>query len=168
MSLSPALKPVVVLRAKRPSDLDRLYEVDQACFPPGISYSKRELKRFIELPGSRTWVAEVEGEIAGFVVLGEEPQHVGHLITLDVIVALRRAGVGTVLMDAAEAWSRRRGLRLIYLETADTNRPAQIFYTARGYVKVEEVENYYAPGQTAWVMVRWLTAGEGRKSKVKS
>jgi [ribosomal protein S18]-alanine N-acetyltransferase len=163
MSLSGAPQPAVLLRAYRPSDLDRLYEIDQACFPPGISYSKRELKRFIELPRSRTWVAEVEREIAGFVVLGEEPQRVGHVITLDVTAARRRARVGSALMEAAEEGARRRGLRLIYLETAETNRPAQIFYTARGYVKVQEVEDYYVPGLAAWVMVLWLSAGERRK-----
>jgi ribosomal protein S18 acetylase RimI-like enzyme len=45
---------------------------------------------------------------------------------------------------------------MIYLETADDNRAAHIFYTARGYSKVDEVPNYYPNGQTAWVMVKWL------------
>lgn len=155
----------VSLRLYRPSDLDRLYAIDQVCFPPGVSYSKRELERFIELSGSRTWVAEAGGEIEGFVVLGEEPQKVGHIITLDVTAERRRHGVGTALMESAEKWARQTGQRLIYLETAETNRPAQIFYTARGYVKVEEVENYYGRGQNAWVMLLWLSAGESRKAK---
>jgi [ribosomal protein S18]-alanine N-acetyltransferase len=158
---SPSCAPT--LRDFRPSDLERLYEIDQACFPPGISYPKRELQRFIEQERSRTWVAEVARETAGFLILGEEPQRVGHVITLDVTAAHRRTRVGSALMAAAEDWARRRRLRLIYLETAETNRPAQIFYAARGYVKVQEVENYYGPGLTAWVMILWLSAGERRK-----
>ena len=80
----------------------------------------------------------------------------GHIITIDVVESRRRAGAGTLLMEAVEEWAEQKGLKLIYLETADDNRAAQKFYTARGYAKVDEVENYYSNGQTAWVMVKWM------------
>lgn len=146
----------MVLRGFRPADLPTLYKIDRACFPPGVSYSTRELQRFISFSKSRTWVAEKANQIVGFLILGREPRRVGHVITIDVVESERRSGVGTALMDATEAWASREKLRLIYLETADDNRAAQIFYTARGYVKVDEVPKYYSNGQTAWVMVKWL------------
>ncbi len=144
------------LRAFKRSDLAALHRIDQSCFPPGISYSARELDRFVSHAKSQTWVAEDGAGIAGFLILAQEPQKVGHIVTIDVIESQRRSGVGTMLMDAAETWAARKGLRLIYLETADDNRPAQAFYAARGYAKVDEVANYYPNGQTAWVMVKWL------------
>jgi len=138
------------------TDLDTLYAIDQACFPPGIAYSRSELARFIRHRQAKTWVAHSENKIVGFLILECEPQKVGHIVTIDVIESKRGSGIGTALMDTTEAWAQRQGLRLIYLETADDNRTAQIFYTARGYAKVEEIAHYYAHGQTAWVMVKWL------------
>lgn len=101
-------------------------------------------------------MARRENKIIGFLILECEPQKVGHIVTIDVIESWRGAGVGTALMTTIEAWAERQSLRLIYLETADDNRTAQIFYTARGYVKVEEIDHYYPNGQAAWVMVKWL------------
>jgi [ribosomal protein S18]-alanine N-acetyltransferase len=144
------------LRAFRPSDFKTLHKIDKDCFPPGIAYSASELKSFIARSKSKTWVAEESSRIAGFLIASEEAQKVGHIITIDVLEPYRRAGAGTLLMDAAETWADNRGLRLIYLETADDNRGAQIFYTKRGYAKVDEVPNYYSNGQTAWVMVKWM------------
>jgi len=145
------------LRPYRPSDLSRLYDIDQACFPPGISYTRQELMRFIRQPKSWTWVAEEEGDILGFAIASEEPQKGGHVITLDVEQARRRSGVGTALMDAAEAWARRKGLQLMYLETGEENHAAQHFYLRRGYVKVDELTDYYARGKSAWLMIKWFS-----------
>ncbi len=144
------------LRSFRADDLDTLYEIDQACFPPGISYSRDELARFVLHPKSQTWVAEEGKKILGFVVAGEEPRRVAHIVTLDVDQRARRRGIGSALMTAAEAWAARKKLRLIYLETAAENFTAQQFYLGRGYAKVDDAENYYGRGKDAWVMVKWL------------
>jgi ribosomal protein S18 acetylase RimI-like enzyme len=112
--------------------------------------------RFIRQPKSWTWVAEEEGHTVGFAIASEEPQRVGHVITLDVDQARRRSGIGTALMDAAEAWARRKCLQLMYLETGEENRAAQHFYLGRGYVKVDELTDYYAGGKSAWLMIKWF------------
>jgi hypothetical protein len=46
------------LRDGKSSDLDTLWRIDQACFPPGISYSRLELAVYMRRPGSFTIVAE--------------------------------------------------------------------------------------------------------------
>src|SRR5271169_1562449 len=140
------------IRPFHSTDLDTLYKIDQECFPPGISYSRNELSRFISHRQAKTWVAVADKKTVGFVVMGREPQRVGHVVTIDVVADSRGAGVGTALMQAAEQWARSQGLALIYLETAEDNSAAQMFYTVRGYGKVEEISNYYPNGQTAWVM----------------
>ena len=145
------------LRLYKPADLETLVEIDRACFPPGISYSAQELKRFITHVRSRTWVAEHGGKIVGFLVAEEERQKVGHIITIDVRESQRRSGVGTALMDRAEEWAIDSSLKLMYLETSEHNNAAQKFYAARGYAKVEEIPDYYRKGLAAWVMVKWLT-----------
>ena len=147
------------LRAFRRSDLDTLYEIDQACFPPGVSYGKSELAGFIAGRGSRTWIAEDVGQIAGFLIADRAGLRAAHIVTIDVRAAYRRRGVGRILMDAAEEWAREQKVEVIYLETAEDNLVAQRFYQARGYTKVEKVEGYYANSRAAWVMAKSLKAG---------
>ncbi len=144
------------LRSFRLSDLETLCEIDQECFPAGVSYSRKELAAFIDQPNSKTWVA-IEGEsIVGFLVADRQPKRVGHITTIDVVEGWRRQGVGKALIEAAEDWARRQGLRLIYLEMAEDNLTAQQFYRARGYEQAEKIEHYYSNGAAAWVMVKQL------------
>jgi len=148
------------LRHFRRSDLDTLYAIDQACFPPGVSYGKSELAGFIAGRGSQTWIAEEGGQIVGFLIADRAGPRAAHIVTIDVRAAYRRRGAGRILMDAAEEWARRQKLELIYLETAEDNLVAQRFYQARRYAKVERVEAYYANGQAAWVMAKSLKAAD--------
>jgi ribosomal-protein-alanine N-acetyltransferase len=101
-------------------------------------------------------VAEEANEIVGFLIAHREPRQILHIVTIDVVQAWRRQGVGSVLMDAAEQWACDHRLRLIALETAQDNLAAQRFYESRGYRKVEIVERYYTDGTAAWVMVKDL------------
>jgi ribosomal-protein-alanine N-acetyltransferase len=144
------------LRSFRPDDLQTLYEIDQVCFAPGISYTREELTSFTGHRHSQTWVAEENGEIAGFLIAQREPRKILHIVTIDVLKAWRRRRVGSLLMDAAEQWANDQSLRMIGLETADDNLAAQKFYQARGYRKVDEIKQYYGDGTTAWVMVKEL------------
>ncbi len=152
------------LRAYRPADFPTLYRIDQSCFPPGISYSREELAQFIAHGESRTWVAEEGGAIAGFLIAGREPGGVGHFITVDVAAEWRRRGVGRMLMDAAEKWARRQGLKMLYLETAEDNVAAQAFYEALGYAKYEKINNYYPGGRSAWILMKLLKPSPSPKS----
>ncbi|MFB3923852.1 MAG: GNAT family N-acetyltransferase [Terriglobia bacterium] len=149
------------LRAFRPSDLQRLHEIDQSCFAPGISYSRGELEGFIRHRDAVTWVAEEGNETVGFLIANRHPtKSLGHIITIDVVDAWRRKGVGKALMDAAEEWARRRHLICLSLETAEDNLIAQAFYEKRGYVKHDRLEGYYSDGTGAWTMVKWLVPPE--------
>ena len=144
------------LRPFHPDDLQTLCEIDQACFVPGISYSQKEMTGFIGHRDSKTWIAEEAGEVVGFLIAHREPRKMLHIITIDVLPAWRRRGVGSLLMDAAEQWACDKGLRMIGLETAHDNLAAQKFYAARGYTKVDEIERYYSDGTDAWLMVKEL------------
>ena len=144
------------LRSYRPDDLQTLYEIDQLCFIPGISYSWEELRAFIGRRNSQTWVAEEAEVIIGFLIAQREPRRILHIVTIDVLKAWRRRKVGTLLMEAAEQWAHNHALSMIGLETAQDNLAAQKFYLARGYRKVGEIEHYYADGTTAWTMVKEL------------
>lgn len=150
-------RPPIRLRTYRSTDFDTLYEIDRACFPPGISYGRGELANFIKSPHSMTWVAEAGHLVVAFVIAERENDEIAHVITIDVVEKWRHRGVGSELMNTAEDWAARMGARFVYLETAEENLIAQRFYKSRGYKTVERVADYYASGQAAWVMVKLMT-----------
>ena len=158
------------LRDGRSSDLDTLWRIDQACFPPGISYSRLELAVYMRRPGAFTLVAEQPrpkmksfgeqpGIILGFLVMQEERGKVGHIVTIDVVGNVRRAGIGSRLIVAAEARSRVSNFSSIYLEAMVTNHSAIEFYKRHGYSILRTEPGYYSDGTDAFVFSKDLLSG---------
>jgi ribosomal-protein-alanine N-acetyltransferase len=162
-----------VLRDFEPADFDTLWRIDQDCFPPGISYSRAELKFYMRRPGSFTLLATetpqpttdsadkknssppVAHAIAGFIV-AEAARGNGHIITIDVIASARRSGVGSLLLRAAEDRLRSAKCRSVELETAVDNVSALSFYKRHGYSVIKTHPRYYSNGVDALVLERDL------------
>src|SRR6202167_6415911 len=85
------------IRPVHADDFAALYALDQACFAPGIAWSKAELAYFLKYPGNIALLAEDEaGRIAGFAIAGRQLRKgavLGRLITIDVEPVQRRRGV---------------------------------------------------------------------------
>jgi ribosomal-protein-alanine N-acetyltransferase len=142
----------VKLRDFRNSDFERLWKLDQDCFPRGISYTRNELMHYMTRRGAFTLVAE-EGEfVLGFLVAQEDRRSLGHVITIDVHSGARRKGIGLMLMEAAEARLRERGCVGMYLETAVNNEPAITFYKRQGYAVLQTIPHYYRNDLDAFLM----------------
>ena len=149
----------IVIRAFQPEDFQTLWRMDQECFAPGIAYSKQELKAYIHDRKAFTLVAEDQEEKAdkpaGFIVVHAGPT--GHVITIDVIAAARRSGLGSRLLQAAEERLRAAGSRAVGLETAVDNQAALSFYKRHGYSVVRTWPRYYSNGVDALMMKKELT-----------
>lgn len=150
-----------VIRDFRLEDFETLWRVDQECFPPGISYSRQELKSYVRRQGSSTLVATDDdltgpghGKIAGFIVAHHGAT--GHIITIDVLAAARRSGVGSLLLRAAEDRLRAAGSHSVELETAVDNAAALAFYKRHGYSVVRTWPRYYSNGVDALVLTKPL------------
>src|SRR5213595_3574110 len=92
----------VTIRQYEPHDFAALHKLDQACFLPGIAYSKTMLRYFLSQPGAECLVAVDGTKIVGFI-LSEENPPLAHIVTLDVAESYRRHGVGTELLQENEA-----------------------------------------------------------------
>jgi [ribosomal protein S18]-alanine N-acetyltransferase len=144
-----------VIRDFEPEDFETLWRLDQECFPPGISYSKKELKSYMSRRSAFTQVAnDAAGKTAGFIVVHNGPT--GHVITIDVENAARRSGVGSLLLRAAEDRLRAEGSRAVGLETAVDNLAALAFYKRHGYNVIRTWPRYYSNGVDALVMRKEL------------
>jgi len=145
-----------VVRDFMAEDFDFLWRMDQECFPPGISYSKPELKSFIRHRGSFTLVSTdgPEGEIQGFII--GHCATTGHVITIDVSRKARRSGVGSRLLRAAEDRMRHAGCHWVGLETAVDNVSALSFYKRHGYNVIRTWPRYYSNGVDALVLRKEL------------
>ena len=147
---------VPVIRDFTADDFETLWRLDQECFPPGVAYSKQELKAYIRHRGGFTLVAvdAGNGTTQGFIVAHTGP--VGHIVTIDVRPSTRRSGVGSALLSAAEQRLRAAGSRAVGLETAVDNIAALSFYKRQGYNVVRTWPRYYSNGVDALVLKKEL------------
>jgi [ribosomal protein S18]-alanine N-acetyltransferase len=148
------------LRDFRPEDFKTLWSIDQRCFAPGIAYSQRELGTYIRRRNSFTVVAEAQNStvVAGFIV-AEANRDVGHIISIDVLPAHRRFGLGSRLLSAAEGRLRAQGCANVVLETAVDNSSALAFYKRHQYTVLKVSPRYYSNGVDAFVLGKRLSSG---------
>jgi ribosomal protein S18 acetylase RimI-like enzyme len=149
------------LRAVSPDDFPSLYALDQACFDPGIAWSKAELLYFLRYPGNIGVLAEDEsGRLAGFAIAGKQRRQgavFGRLITIDVDSPVRRRGVGHLLLDEIERQLRAAGATAVMLEVAVDNATAQRFYERHGFIRTGRIPGYYLGRIDALVMEKQLS-----------
>lgn len=146
----------VALRSYEPHDFAALYRLDQACFPAGISYSKKMLRYFLTLPSADCIVAADEKRISGFILTEENPP-LAHIITLDVAEQDRRTGLGSKLLAESERNLALRGVRTILLETAIENESGIAFWQRHGYRIEAVLKRYYLSRLDAYEMRKILT-----------
>lgn len=146
----------VVFRDYRRSDFEPMWQLDQACFPPGIAYSRSELCTFLSRRGTQTVVVERDGRVVAFVLGWRRSRAEAHVVTLDVAAAVRRQGLGRRLVLELERRFRAAGVERMQLETAVTNTVAVALYERLGYRKIARLRRYYGPELDAWKMQKVL------------
>jgi ribosomal-protein-alanine N-acetyltransferase len=148
-----------ILRQYETVDLPALYEIDNACYEPGISYSRRELRWYLEQEGVDCVVAESGGQLIGFI-LSHRESTMAHIITIDVLEEWRRKKVGSALLVEIERRIAASGAREVELETATTNKAGVAFWQKHGYRTVGLLKGYYLGRLNAYSMRKTLPDGQ--------
>ena len=81
----------------------------------------------------RLLIADVDGDVAGCLMLGENWNKTAELTLILVDAAHRRQGIGQRLVQEAEGYARDRGLRALQWEVQNDNRDAIEFALAQGF-----------------------------------
>lgn len=147
----------IAIRQYETRDFSALHKLDQACFPPGISYSKLSLQYFLNLPAADCLVADEGKKIAGFILAESNPP-LAHIITLDVAEAFRRTGVGSRLLAEMEKHFQYHGVHSVLLETAVDNERGIAFWQHHGYRTEAVLKRYYLGRVDAYEMRKRLAS----------
>ena len=148
---------ILSLRSYTPEDFETLHEVDQLCYEPAIAYSKREFRNYLRFPGAECVIAEQDAKIAGFCLTAQQRTR-GYIITIDVLEAFRRHGVGSALLAEVERRLAANGATEVGLETATDNESAIAFWQKHGYRTRGVWKGYYPGGRDAFSMTKALSS----------
>lgn len=137
------------IRPLTEADLDAVLLIEQSSFP--VPWKREHFRHEINAPHSFPFVAEYDGEIAGYVCLMslfEEAQ----ILDIAVGVDQRGRGVGRLLMETAFAVAKEKGAEIMALEVRESSAAAIGLYQGLGFERVGIRANYYESKENAVLM----------------
>jgi ribosomal-protein-alanine N-acetyltransferase len=88
----------------------------------------------------------------GGMILGRVAADEAEVLTLAVVPAARRRGIGAALLRAAMTRATELGSKVMFLEVAVTNRAARNLYAGHGFAEAGLRHRYYVDGTDALVL----------------
>ena len=142
----------MLIRAATPDDAEATARVHVASWAAAYELEGPSLEQRLDLHRRfpSTFVAEVGGEIVGFVGVGpsRDLDAEGELYTIYVDPGHWRGGIGRELIRAGERRMRELGYRDVVLWVLDGNSRAQTFYESEGWTADGESRTIEFVGQS--------------------
>jgi ribosomal protein S18 acetylase RimI-like enzyme len=152
------------IRPFRPSDLETLKTITAICFD-GVSIDqnieqlhglihgkdwrwrkKRHIDDDAEINAAGIIVAEVDGQIVGYVSTRVDPaSRIGGIPNFAVLPAFQQRGIGRRLLEEAVAYLAAEGMTYARIETLDQNDIGAHFYPDFGFQEVARQIHYIMP-----------------------
>ena len=130
----------VRIRPMTEEDLLPVSELENRCFT--VPWSLSSLRLAFQEPAYVLFVAETEGEIAGYAGYFFAAD-TADLATLAVDLPYRRQGIARRLVSEVLRDSYEKGVRDIFLEVRESNAPARALYDSLGFQAVGRRKDYY-------------------------
>ena len=148
---------IIDVRVRRASvrDLDTVYNIEVLSFRN--PYPKALLEFYLNLYGDLFLVAEVYGQVVGYIIGVIKWGVLGHILSIAVHPNFRRRGIGSTLLREEEYIMKCRGVKVIRLEVRVSNKPAIAMYRKFGYTIAFIKPHYYEDGEDAYVMFKILS-----------
>lgn len=131
------------IRETELSDFEKVIELLRQLWPDKELSRNALLKVFstcVRSPGNIYLCAEIDGNMIGFcsLVIRENlrvESLVAHIDELIIDEPHRRMGFGAELLDAAVATAKKRGCKMVELDSAFYREAAHKFYSKKGFAK---------------------------------
>lgn len=159
-----------MIRPTTPADAERLVRLtaDTGFFRPDeIDTLGGVLADFFaaESPEHACYTSEADGRIDGYVYIGTEEMadRTWYVWWIAVDPHTQGRGVGRELLRFAEDEARRRGGRVMFIETSGlpVYEPTRRFYLRNGYDREAVLRDYYRDGDDLVVFRKRLAGQEG-------
>lgn len=116
----------------------------EACFDE--PYGDAAVATLLASPGSRALVAQRSADgasqAAGFVIVRTAADE-AEILSIGVVPAMRRMGVGRALLAAAVSHAASAGAAAVFLEVGEDNAAARAMYAGAGFAPVGRRPDYY-------------------------
>ncbi len=172
MAVQEKRAPEVAIRPLQRADVERLVHLTDATgfFHPDEVAVAREVLMDCAMQGAEEsgyfiHVAARAAELLGWVCFGPTPRTKGawDLYWIAVDTRKQRYGLGKRLMRLAEEEVRKKGGRILLVETSgrDLYAPTRGFYVGLGYREVSRVPDFYEVGDARVIFSKALGYGGG-------
>ena len=140
----------VSLRPMTSADLDEVMAIERESFV--YPWSSRFFVQELEVECARAMLAEVEGQIAGYVLFWLLPDEID-IHNIAVQIRFRRRGLGRLLLKHVVERAQRRSSARVTLEVRVSNSAARKLYESLGFVITGLRRGYYSDnGEDALAM----------------
>ena len=130
-----------IIRRMTVDDVPAVHAIDKLSF--SLPWSERAFRYEVtQNPVSRGWVAEVDGRVAGMLVLWFVIDEV-HVATIATHPDFRRQGIGEKILIEALLAARAEGAVRAFLEVRVGNLGAQVMYKKYGFIVDGTRPHYY-------------------------
>lgn len=141
------------LRAWTKEDIDQIAALESVCFSD--PWTKEMLLKSFVSPIFYSVLIEEQGEIWGYAcetVMFEDAE----IAIVAVAPKHRKKGLGKLLMERLENIAISLGAEQTFLEVRKSNAAALALYEGFGFEKIRTRERYYADGEDAFVMRKFI------------
>jgi ribosomal-protein-alanine N-acetyltransferase len=145
------------IRRALPTDITAIVEIEEASFVD--PWEQGVFLEALTYYPTTYFVAVCDGMVAGFMVgaLEDTGESIyGHICNLAVSPLYRHRGIGRMLVTRAEHQFALELATGVQLEVRVGNTAAQKFYQKLRYRPVFCIDQYYANGEDALVMMKWF------------
>ena len=144
------------LVAATPSHAAAMALLHASAFAPSARWGADAIGLQLGLPGAFGWIALTNGTSNGGMILARCASDEAEVLTLAVDPAVRRQGIGYMLLQQTISTAEQRGARMMFLEVASDNVSARALYAGAEWLQVGRRPGYYPGGLDALILRRSL------------